>query len=632
MGELAALGAAGGAGGVDRAWPGRRRARPVRRSSTAVVRHVGAARDELARPRPARRAVGARSATRLAARRASPRTCSTSAACLADSTTTATAPESDRIQLTCSADGGLVDRHGDRAGGEDRVVDQRPLVAGAREQRDPVARLRRPAAIRPRATAVTSAANAPAVTSTHCRRRRGGGRRRAGLVARGVGEHRVDEVLVVGDAHGGGDAVLTHVGSTYRPGNTCGRDDTNRACRRSTWSTRRSSPCPRGVLAAEFATPARWRALWPDLDLEVMTDRGDEGLRWTVTGALVGTMEVWLEPVLDGTLLHYFLRADPPGPRARRGGRAAEAQRRQRGGEGDRARLQGPPGGGPGGGGAARPVASSIMRVHVVSDVHGNAEALARAGRRRRRAGRARRPDRLRRLPRPRPRASSAAVFGPEVSAALRAAARRGRARRAGARSSATLWSRFADAAAVVEEAVREQYDGLFAAMTAPTYAIPGNVDVAALWPEFARPGVCLPDGAGRRDRRAAVRVRRRRAAAAGRGAAPRRRVDARTCARPRSYAAAVARLGAVDVLCSHAPPAVPELAYDVVSRRSEAPSPALLDADPPRPARGPRCSGTSTSRSRRGCGSGRTECVNVGHFRADGQRPTCCAGEPPTG
>ena len=31
-------------------------------------------------------------------------------------------------------------------------------------------------------------------------------------------------------------------------------------------------------------------------------------------GALVGTMEVWLEPMLDGTLLHYFLRADfPPG-------------------------------------------------------------------------------------------------------------------------------------------------------------------------------------------------------------------------------------------------------------------------------------------------------------------------------
>ena len=70
---------------------------------------------------------------------------------------------------------------------------------------------------------------------------------------------------------------------------------------------------PQEVLAAEFATPTHWRALWPDLDLEVMTDRGAAGFRWTVTGALVGSMEVWLEPVLDGTVLHYFLRVDLPG-------------------------------------------------------------------------------------------------------------------------------------------------------------------------------------------------------------------------------------------------------------------------------------------------------------------------------
>jgi hypothetical protein len=89
------------------------------------------------------------------------------------------------------------------------------------------------------------------------------------------------------------------------------------------------------VVAAELATPACWRALWPDLDLEVATDRGAQGVRWTVRGALVGSMEVWLEPVLDGTVLHYFLRADPPGPDGtprplpvRRG--AAMARARQR--------------------------------------------------------------------------------------------------------------------------------------------------------------------------------------------------------------------------------------------------------------------------------------------------------------
>ncbi|MFI9006328.1 polyketide cyclase / dehydrase and lipid transport [Actinosynnema sp. NPDC053489] len=70
---------------------------------------------------------------------------------------------------------------------------------------------------------------------------------------------------------------------------------------------------PPDVVAAAFAPPAAWARFWPDLTLDVYADRGTEGLRWTVAGALVGTMEVWLEPVLDGTLLHYFLRADFPG-------------------------------------------------------------------------------------------------------------------------------------------------------------------------------------------------------------------------------------------------------------------------------------------------------------------------------
>jgi hypothetical protein len=75
---------------------------------------------------------------------------------------------------------------------------------------------------------------------------------------------------------------------------------------------------PPGTVAAAFADPGAWRRFWPDLDLEVYADRGEQGLRWTVRGALVGTMEVWLEPVLDGTVLHYFLRADfPPEVRGR---------------------------------------------------------------------------------------------------------------------------------------------------------------------------------------------------------------------------------------------------------------------------------------------------------------------------
>jgi hypothetical protein len=87
---------------------------------------------------------------------------------------------------------------------------------------------------------------------------------------------------------------------------------------------------PPASVAKVFADPASWRRFWPDLRLDVYADRGDEGLRWTVRGALVGTMEVWLEPMLDGTVLHYFLRADPPpGADARPARLRREKTRRQ---------------------------------------------------------------------------------------------------------------------------------------------------------------------------------------------------------------------------------------------------------------------------------------------------------------
>jgi hypothetical protein len=86
---------------------------------------------------------------------------------------------------------------------------------------------------------------------------------------------------------------------------------------------------PPKVVAAAFADPESWRRFWPDLELAVYKDRGDEGLRWTVGGAVTGTMEVWLEPVLDGTVLHYFLRADPAGGDAVRPRRAERIRRRR---------------------------------------------------------------------------------------------------------------------------------------------------------------------------------------------------------------------------------------------------------------------------------------------------------------
>jgi hypothetical protein len=85
---------------------------------------------------------------------------------------------------------------------------------------------------------------------------------------------------------------------------------------------------PPAVVVAAFSDPRAWRRFWPDLTLEIYLDRGDKGLRWTVQGALTGSMEVWTEPMLDGTLLHYFLRADPPSHLAPRDVQR-EIQRRQ---------------------------------------------------------------------------------------------------------------------------------------------------------------------------------------------------------------------------------------------------------------------------------------------------------------
>ncbi len=65
------------------------------------------------------------------------------------------------------------------------------------------------------------------------------------------------------------------------------------------------------ALAARLRDPAVVRRAWPGLDLVVFMDRGDQGIRWSVTGDLVGSCEIWLEPFGDGVIVHYFLRADP---------------------------------------------------------------------------------------------------------------------------------------------------------------------------------------------------------------------------------------------------------------------------------------------------------------------------------
>lgn len=66
-------------------------------------------------------------------------------------------------------------------------------------------------------------------------------------------------------------------------------------------------------VAEVLGVRAKWRRWWPDLRIDVREDRAEKGIRWTVAGALTGTMELWLEPELDGTIVHYFLHAEPAG-------------------------------------------------------------------------------------------------------------------------------------------------------------------------------------------------------------------------------------------------------------------------------------------------------------------------------
>ncbi len=69
-------------------------------------------------------------------------------------------------------------------------------------------------------------------------------------------------------------------------------------------------------VGAAIANPSNWQRWWPDLRLRVVEDRAEKGIRWAVAGPITGTMEIWLEPALDGVLLHYYLHAEPAGASA----------------------------------------------------------------------------------------------------------------------------------------------------------------------------------------------------------------------------------------------------------------------------------------------------------------------------
>ncbi|WP_344075744.1 metallophosphoesterase family protein [Streptomyces crystallinus] len=244
------------------------------------------------------------------------------------------------------------------------------------------------------------------------------------------------------------------------------------------------------------------------------------------------------------------------------------------------------------------------MRVHVISDVHGNAEGLAKAG-----DG----ADALVCLGdlvlfldyADHSRGIFPDLFGVENAdriVALRTARRFDEARELGR----SLWAGL-DREAAIESAVRRQYAEMFAAFPTPTYATYGNVDIPALWPQYAGPGTTVLDG-----RR--VEIGGRVFGFVGGGLRTPMRTPYEIS--DEEYAAKVEALGEVDVLCSHIPPEIPELVYDTVARRFERGSRALLEAIRKTKPRYSLFGHVHQPLARR-VRVGRTECVNVGHFAA---------------
>ncbi|MGW3268659.1 metallophosphoesterase family protein [Streptomyces sp. NPDC001056] len=257
---------------------------------------------------------------------------------------------------------------------------------------------------------------------------------------------------------------------------------------------------------------------------------------------------------------------------------------------------------------ASTPPRSSRHRVHVVSDVHGNARDLARVG-----EG----ADALICLGdlvlfldyADHSRGIFPDLFGEENAdriVELRTARRFEEARAFGAR----LWGGIeGDRFTAVEQAVRKQYAELFAAFPTPTYATYGNVDMPQLWPEYARSGTTVLDAQR-------VEIGGWTFGFVGGGLRTPMRTPYEIS--DEEYAAKIEAVGEVDVLCTHIPPEVPELVYDTVARRFERGSLALLDAI--RRTR-PRYSlfGHVHQPLARRMRIGATECVNVGHFAGRG-------------
>jgi Icc-related predicted phosphoesterase len=189
---------------------------------------------------------------------------------------------------------------------------------------------------------------------------------------------------------------------------------------------------------------------------------------------------------------------------------------------------------------------------------------------------------------------------------ALRTARRFDEARQLTAR----LMAEHGDLRTLSKGIVRRQYKELFEALPEPAYLTYGNVDVPGLWRENLKPEHHVVDG-GR------VELGGFTFGFAGAGLiSPYRTPNEISEADFAAKLDAIVSGGPVDVLCTHIPPAVPELLYDTVARRLETGSRTLLEVIRQLQPRYAVFGHVHQPLARR-VRIGRTECVNVGHFRA---------------
>lgn len=251
------------------------------------------------------------------------------------------------------------------------------------------------------------------------------------------------------------------------------------------------------------------------------------------------------------------------------------------------------------------------MRVHFVSDVHGAVEDLPAAadgadlfvclG------------DLLLYLDYDDPtQGAFAEVFGADVTAdyiALRTAKRFDDARTL----TAAAWERLsgsADPSTRMQRFVpiiNRQYEQLFAALPDSALLTFGNVDIPSLAAPYLRGEQRVLDGE-------VIEVAGVRFGFVGGGLPSPYRTPNEIPVE--DFDRKVEQLSDVDVLCTHIPPAVAELTFDVVARRFEVGSDSLrvlIEQCQPRYALFGHVHQPLSSRFR----IGRTECLNVGHFRA---------------